>query len=67
MIRGRGEIVESADLCVDVLMKVQARHGGEESPTLREVLRGQAAKRVVLRIHPEKTASWDHAKLGGMY
>ena len=27
----------------------------------------RAPKRVVLKITPEKTATWDHAKLGGKY
>jgi hypothetical protein len=26
-----------------------------------------APKRVVLKITPEKTTSWDHSKLGGVY
>lgn len=27
----------------------------------------RASKRVVLRVTPEKVASWDHRKLGGLY
>jgi hypothetical protein len=34
---------------------------------LREVLRGQAAKRVAIRFEVVETVSWDHAKLGGAY
>jgi hypothetical protein len=30
-------------------------------------MRAQAQKRVVLKITPERTASWDHAKLAGGY
>lgn len=32
-----------------------------------EALKAQAAKRVVIRFHPVRTASWDHRKLGGTY
>jgi hypothetical protein len=32
---------------------------------ITDAYRRQAEKRVVIRIHPEKTASWDHSKLSG--
>jgi hypothetical protein len=32
---------------------------------ITEAYRRQAEKRVVIRIHPEKWASWDHSKLAG--
>jgi PPOX class probable F420-dependent enzyme len=67
MIRGRGEVIDDPDLCIDVLMQVQKRHGGAADPSLRDALRGQAAKRAVIRIHPERVSTWDHAKLGGAY
>jgi PPOX class probable F420-dependent enzyme len=67
MIRGRAEIIDDPELALDVLMRVQARHGGSSDPAMREALRGQAAKRSVIRVHPERVASWDHAKLGGAY
>lgn len=67
MVRARGEIVDDLEVCLDVLAKVHARHGGGENPSLREALRAQAAKRVVLRFHPERVSSWDHRKLGGAY
>jgi len=67
MIRCRGEVIEDPDLCVDVLMKVQARHGGSEDPAVREALRSQAARRSVLCFEPVRMSSWDHGKLGGTY
>lgn len=67
MVRGRGEIVDDIDLCIDVLSKIHVRYGGENDPSLRDALRAQAAKRVVLRIHPERTSSWNHSKLAGAY
>jgi hypothetical protein len=41
--------------------------GGAIDDALREVLRGQAAKRVAIRFEVTEAASWDHAKLGGRY
>jgi PPOX class probable F420-dependent enzyme len=38
--------------------------GGEE---FLEVVRAQAAKRVALQFEADRTASWDHGKLGGVY
>jgi hypothetical protein len=53
---------------VRVLLRVHAKHmGGEVPPAVEEVMRAQARKRVVLRVTPERIASWDHRKLGGAY
>lgn len=41
--------------------------GGELSPELREVIAGQAPKRVGLTFRPTRIVTWDHAKLGGAY
>jgi PPOX class probable F420-dependent enzyme len=67
MIRGRAEVVDDLELCTRVLMEVQPRYFGPADPSVRDVLRKQAEKRVVIRIHPERVASWDHSKLGGAY
>ena len=32
-----------------------------------DIVRAQAAKRVALQFTPERTATWDHRKLGGVY
>lgn len=70
MIRGRAEIVEGADAVLAVMrqvMRKQARLAGRsdlaEGGEISENYRRQAAKRVVIRIRPEKLASWDHAKI----
>ena len=34
---------------------------------VRETMRKTAAKRVCLRVKPERVVSWDHKKLGGVY
>lgn len=33
----------------------------------REALEAQAPKRVAIRFRPQRTATWDHRKLGGTY
>lgn len=67
MIRARGEVVDNLELCTEVLGKIHVRYGGVNDPSLGDALRAQASKRVVLRFHPERTSSWDHSKLGGVY
>ena len=67
MIRGRAELVEDAELCLQILTDIQSRYYGPTDGSVREILRAQAAKRVAVRVHPERIASWDHTKLGGVY
>jgi PPOX class probable F420-dependent enzyme len=40
---------------------------GELPPQVREMVEGQAPKRVGLRFRPTRTLTWDHRKLGGTY
>jgi PPOX class probable F420-dependent enzyme len=45
-----------------------ARYGsGSTGPEFLDSVRAQAAKRVALQFVPQRTASWDHRKLGGVY
>lgn len=67
MIRGQAEIVDDLDLCHRVMLAVQPKYFGEATPEMRAALLEQARKRVVLRFPPERVASWDHTKLGGVY
>ena len=41
--------------------------GTELPPETRDMVAGQAAKRVGLRFVPTRVVSWDHSKLGGTY
>ncbi len=55
---------------LDVLERVGPRYeagGGADRESVRQQLRPQATKRVVLEFRPEKVVSWDHAKLAGVY
>jgi PPOX class probable F420-dependent enzyme len=40
---------------------------GDPGDGIADVVRAQAAKRVALQFVPQRTASWDHRKLGGAY
>jgi nitroimidazol reductase NimA-like FMN-containing flavoprotein (pyridoxamine 5'-phosphate oxidase superfamily) len=65
MIRCRAEVLDDPELCLEVLSRIHAKHGGSTGPETLEALRAQAAKRSVLRFHPLRVSSWDHSKLGG--
>lgn len=67
MIRGRAELVDDVELCLDVLQRIHAKHFSAEGAAADAALRRQAEKRVVLRIVPGRVSSWDHRKLGGRY
>jgi PPOX class probable F420-dependent enzyme len=67
MIRGRAELVDDVELCTRILIDIQSRYFGTPESETRVSLARQAPKRIVMRIHPERIASWDHSKLGGVY
>jgi len=68
LIRGIATIEPGTDAVLDLLERVNVKyHGLKPDPALREGLRAQASKRCILRITPERVASWDHQKLGGGY
>ena len=52
-------------MTADVLRRIAAKMSGLQSvsPEQNRALLAQAAKRVVIRFHPEKFASWDHGKM----
>jgi PPOX class probable F420-dependent enzyme len=66
MIRGRCDIIEDPAQVEAVIRESggkQSRAGASPQPGAL----ASAPKRVVLKITPEKVASWDHRKLGGRY
>ena len=67
MIRGRGEIIEDVNRCGALLQRIHIKMGGESLPGLEEILRERARKRVLIRIVPDHSSSWDHTKLAGQY
>jgi PPOX class probable F420-dependent enzyme len=66
-IVGRAEIVDDPDEVLRYGEVVYERYWGPLDDTVRDGVRAMGAKRVVIRVKPEKTLSWDHSKLGGEY
>ena len=65
LVRGRCEIIEGEEAVRAVFVDMaRARGASYERPSAAQ---DTAPKRVVLKITPEKTTSWDHTKLGGAY
>ena len=63
MIRGRCEILEDTETVAQVFgWMAEDRREPRPAGAARS-----APKRVVLKIVPIKTVTWDHAKLGGRY
>jgi PPOX class probable F420-dependent enzyme len=65
MVRGRCEIIEGEDAVRGAFAAMAAARGA----TYRrpEAAQDSAPKRVVLKVVPDKTVSWDYTKLGGRY
>ncbi len=64
MIRGTCEVMEQTEKVEDIM---RASQGKDTSNASRVNAIAHAAKRVGLKITPEKIATWDHSKLGGKY
>ncbi len=67
LIRGRAVLDAEVEHVLDVLEEINAKYNRSRVPGIREALRAQATKRVVIRIRAERVSSWDHRKLGGTY
>ena len=67
LIRGRAAVVEETEAVLDVLGRVHEKYNQGQAAEVREALLGQARKRAIIRVSPERVSSWDHRKLGGSY
>jgi PPOX class probable F420-dependent enzyme len=63
MVRGVCDIIEGEEAVRDAWAIIS---GLDKAPRRKET-NDSAAKRVVLKVTPVRTVSWDHAKLGGRY
>ena len=65
MVRGVCEMIEAED----AVHQVWAWSAGQRGKTYSRpaAASSSAPKRVVLKLLPQKTVSWDHSKLGGRY
>jgi hypothetical protein len=67
LIRGRAELLDDFDLRLSVIARVHQKMSGAFPPGADQAMRQQASKRVVIKVVPEHTGTWDHTKLGGTY
>ena len=68
LIRGRATLDPDVEHVLDLLARVHTKYNpGQPGEGLREAMRNQASKRVLVQVHPERVSSWDHRKLGGVY
>jgi len=67
LMRGKATLESDIERVLDVLERVQVKYYPGSEGGVRQAMRAQAGKRVVIRVRPERVASWDHRKLGGVY
>ncbi len=68
VIYGRAELIDDEDLALDTMRRIGEKAGRPtQASSPDEGMRRNAAKRLVIRVKPDKIVSWDHAKLGGAY
>ena len=63
-IEGTGEVVEDPDAIWKVGVAVWERYNGPYTEEMRPFVEVMLNKRVVVRVDPLRTRSWDHRKLG---
>ena len=69
-IEAQAELIRDTETIVDYAKEMTLRYSkGIESVEgdAAAALQAQAPKRVAIRFHPRRVATWDHRKLGGTY
>ncbi len=67
-INGTGTVVDDLEQVLDFGEHVYEKYWGPiDNDAVREGVRMMGSKRVVIRVSPVKTTSWDHSKLSGVY
>ncbi len=61
---GRAEIVEDPERMWELGVNLFERYYGTYTDDLRPFVETMLNKRVVIKLHPERTVTWDHRKLG---
>ena len=68
MIEARTLIHRETEIVAGLGAEIFERFGGGAlGEGFMDAVRAQAAKRIALQFVPERVASWDHGKLGGVY
>jgi PPOX class probable F420-dependent enzyme len=68
-ITGHAEIVDDLESVLPFGLKLFQRYWSADvgDELVRGGVEAQAKKRVVIRVKPDTTVTWDHSKLGGVY
>jgi PPOX class probable F420-dependent enzyme len=61
---GKAEIIDEPDRLWQLGVSVFERYYGGYSDEMKPFLEAMLNKRVVIKLHAERTVSWDHRKLG---
>jgi PPOX class probable F420-dependent enzyme len=61
---GRAEVIEDPDQLWTLGVSVFERYYGGYSDEMKPFLEAMLHKRVAIKMHTERTVSWDHRKLG---
>lgn len=67
---GQAELIDDTEQVIDTLMAAAGQEkpsDPEQEKAIREGMRSNASKRVLIRVKPDRIVSWDHRKLGGVY
>jgi PPOX class probable F420-dependent enzyme len=64
MIRGTAEIVDDPDRMFEAGVSVFERYTAPYTEAMKPAVLQMLHKRVIVKVHPTKIASWDHRKLG---
>lgn len=68
MVEAETAIHRDLELCTEFGLELFRRYAGDlGGEGFAEAVRAQATKRVVLQFTAQRTASWDHRKLDGLY
>ncbi len=67
LLRGDVEVIDDADAVLATLKRITTKMTGASIDNVDEGMRNMAGKRVVMKFTPNKFATWDHTKLGGVY
>jgi PPOX class probable F420-dependent enzyme len=61
---GRAEIIDDSDRMWELGVSVFERYNAPYTEDLRPFVETMLRKRVVIKVHVDRTVSWDHRKLG---
>jgi PPOX class probable F420-dependent enzyme len=63
-IEGTAEVTEDADLLWRIGVDIWERYYGPYTDEMKPIVETMLAKRVAVRVKPQRLRSWDHRKLG---